>query len=37
MMVKLEKLGPTNHVIPAFRRDGWAVRKSTASRNSRVF
>ena len=37
MMITLEKLGPTNHVIPAFRRDGWAVRKSTASRNSRVF
>ena len=35
---KFEKLRtPSNHVIHAFLRDGWAVRRSTASRNSRVF
>jgi hypothetical protein len=42
MMIDLlnnfEKIkSPSNHVIHAHLRDGWAVRKSTASRASRVF
>ena len=30
-------LKESNHVIPAFGRSGWAVRKSSATRASRIF
>jgi hypothetical protein len=36
-MLKVEEKKISNHVIPTYHRDGWAVRKSSASRASRVF
>jgi len=31
------KNNPSNHVVPAFGRNGWAVKKSDATRASRIF